>query len=90
MAKANLDQRRQSGSANSIATQPTYSADTGKASLNNLKQIALAFHNYHDVHKTFPAAVQVGPKNVQHSWRITILPYLGETELYNRYRQDEP
>ena len=59
-------------------------------SMNNLKQIALAFHNYHDTYKRFPAATQIGPKNVPHSWRITLLPFLGQAALYEQYRQDEP
>ncbi len=59
-------------------------------SMNNLKQLALAFHNYHDTYKTFPAATQIGPKDIPHSWRVTILPFLGQLELYKEYRQDEP
>ncbi len=61
-----------------------------RKSMNNLKQIALAFHNYHDTYKTFPAAVQIGPKNVPHSWRVTILPFVEGSALYEAYRQDEP
>jgi len=57
---------------------------------NNLKLIAHAFHNYHDTYKTLPAASQIGPKEVAHSWRISILPFVGQRELYEAYRQDEP
>jgi len=64
--------------------------DLKAESLNNLKQIAIAFHNYHDTYKTFPAAVQIGPKNVPHSWRITLLNFLGQSALYERYHLDEP
>ena len=59
-------------------------------SLNNLKQIAIALHNYHDTYKTFPAAVQLGPKNTPRSWRVTILPFVEQRALYEQYRQDEP
>jgi hypothetical protein len=59
-------------------------------SVNNLKQIALALNNYHDTYKAFPAAVQIGPKDVPHSWRISILPFLESFPLYERYRLDEP
>jgi len=59
-------------------------------SANNLKRVALAMHNYHDTYKRFPAAVQVGPKDVPRSWRVTILPFIEQGELYERYRQDEP
>ena len=60
-------------------------------SLQNLRQIGLAFHNYHDTYKTLPAAIQIGPKNIPHSWRITLLPFIDKgMNLFNEYRQDEP
>jgi hypothetical protein len=65
-------------------------AGSRSRSLNNLKQIGLAMHNYHDVYKTFPAAVQLGPKNTPHSWRVSLLPFLEQSTLYDQYRQDEP
>src|SRR5262245_15387881 len=43
-------------------------------SRNNLKQIGLAFHDYHDRSMKLPAAVQLGPNNVPHSWRVALLP----------------
>src|SRR6185503_2127066 len=56
-----------------------------------LKQIGLALHNYHDTYKTFPPAIQIGPKKIPHSWRVAILPYLNKGDtLYHRYRLDEP
>jgi hypothetical protein len=61
-----------------------------RRSANNLKQIGLACHNYHDVYKTFPAAVQIGPQGIPHSWRVSILPFLEQENLYNQYKQDEP
>jgi hypothetical protein len=72
------------------AVQASRDASHRRRSLNNLKQIALAFHNYHDTYKTFPAAVQIGPKDIPHSWRVTILPYVEQQSLYDAYRQDEP
>ena len=59
-------------------------------SLMNLKRIALAFHMYHDTFRTFPAAVQTGPKGVPHSWRISLLPFLDKRNLFESYRRDEP
>jgi hypothetical protein len=60
-------------------------------STNNLKQIALAMHNYHDVHKRLPPAVLVGSDGkTKHSWRVALLPYLEQQNLYNQYRFDEP
>jgi beta-lactamase regulating signal transducer with metallopeptidase domain len=60
-------------------------------SMNNLKQIGLAMHNYHDARKSFPPAVVIGPDGkTPHSWRVAILPYLGQDALYNQYKLDEP
>ena len=60
-------------------------------SKNNLKQIGLAMHNYHDTHGSFPPAVVNGPDGKPwHSWRVLILPFLDGVELYNQYRFDEP
>lgn len=58
---------------------------------NNIKQIMLAMHNYHDTSKSFPprATFSKDGKPLL-SWRVAILPYLGEGELYSQFRQDEP
>ena len=58
---------------------------------NHLKQIALAFHNYHDVYGTLPPAyIEDQDGRPQHSWRVLILPFLEQQDLYDRYRFDEP
>lgn len=59
-------------------------------SKNNLKQIGLGFHNFHDARKSFPPSAAKGPAGHPISWRVTLLPYLGHIELYQQYRQDEP
>lgn len=59
-------------------------------SANNLKQLSLGMHNYHDVNKGFPPAVIIGPNGDRHSWRIAILPYIEQGQLYDQYRFDEP
>lgn len=60
-------------------------------SRNNLKQIALAFHNYHDVNGHFPPPVLLGPDGkTKYSWRVAVLPYLDEAALYNAYDFSEP
>lgn len=58
---------------------------------NNLKQIGLALHNYHDTYGTFPPAVTYSADGQPlHSWRVLILPFLGEQMLYSRYNLNEP
>lgn len=48
---------------------------------NNLKQLALAFHNYHDVYKVFPAYQYMNTPTTWNSWRghgalTMILPFI--------------
>ncbi len=58
---------------------------------NNLRQIALALHLYHDQYRCFPPAY-VCDKNGKpmHSWRVLILPYLENDALYKQYDFSEP
>lgn len=52
---------------------------------NNIKQIALAMHNYHDTYKALPPAYTVDADgNKLHSWRTLILPFLEQQALYSR------
>jgi type II secretory pathway pseudopilin PulG len=58
---------------------------------NNLKQIGLALHNYHDVHGCFPPPYTVdGSGRKLHSWRTLILPFLDQAPLYQRIDLSKP
>ena len=58
---------------------------------NNLKQIGLALHVYHDEWGCFPPAYVVDEGGShRHSWRVLILPYIEQEQLYEQYRFDEP
>lgn len=53
---------------------------------NNLKQLGLAMHNYHDVHLTFPIGARddATPGNSWGmSWLVGILPFLEQGPLYD-------
>ena len=51
-------------------------------SKNNLKQLGLAFHNYHDVYKQFPIGAYVRPDGTAiHGWIIRLVPYLESSPL---------
>ncbi len=54
---------------------------------NNLKQIALAQHNYHDTYKSFATASswQRGPDGRQQSWseKVMLLPFLEQQTSYD-------
>jgi hypothetical protein len=60
-------------------------------SANNLKQIALAMHNYHATHGHFPPQAITGKDDKPLlSWRVAILPYLEQDNLYRTFRLNEP
>ncbi len=65
---------------------------------NALKQLGIAFHNFHDTYHKFPGSknVREGGRNASDddphpfSWRVAILPFIEESELFEQYRFDEP
>lgn len=59
-------------------------------SANNLKQLMLALHNYHDVNGRFPADVRDKDGKPLLSWRVQILPYIEQEALYKEFKLDEP
>ena len=98
--RTRLHRRRRCGGAGVIgilvalllpATEAAREAARRVSCTNNLKQIALAIHNYATANKCFPPAF-IADKDGKpmHSWRVLLLPYLGEEELYRQYRFDEP
>ena len=60
-------------------------------SQNNLHQIGIAMHNYHDTYKRLPLhAIYSKDRKPLLSWRVTILPYIEEQALYQQFKLDEP
>ncbi len=60
-------------------------------SMNNLKLIGLAFHNFADAYDTLPATAGLdNDGQPMLSWRVALLPFLDEMELYNQFHLDEP
>src|SRR5688572_7973995 len=68
---------------------------------NNLKQLGIAAHSYHDTHGQFPAAVQIArpPANGAQemvsayrtpgfgpNWAVFLLPYIEQESLYKQVR----
>lgn len=72
--------------------RPLLIAEARAASVNNLKEIALAMHNYYSANKHFPPPVLNGPDGkTTYSWRVAILPYMDrQMDLFRQYRFDEP
>jgi prepilin-type N-terminal cleavage/methylation domain-containing protein/prepilin-type processing-associated H-X9-DG protein len=67
---------------------------------NNLKQIGLALHNYHDANSKFPPGDTklilkdlIGPSHSGeggHAWSSFLLPYIEQGNVYNRINQNLP
>lgn len=73
------------------AVQAARGASQKMQSQNNLKQIALALHNYHDTYQVFPPAYTVDANGRKmHSWRTIILPYVEAQHVYQQVNFNEP
>jgi prepilin-type processing-associated H-X9-DG protein len=73
------------------AVQAAREAARRNQSLSQLKQVMLAMHVYADSKRVLPAhAIYSQDGKPLLSWRVTILPYIEQQELYNRFKLDEP
>lgn len=52
---------------------------------NNLKQLGLAFHNYHDTHNCFPFSYFVGSNLNASTWAVQLLPYIEQSALFDQW-----
>ncbi|UUO05068.1 DUF1559 domain-containing protein [Blastopirellula sp. J2-11] len=61
---------------------------------NNLKQIGLALHNYHDTYRAFPAGYIMdlvsGPEKPSYGWAVALLPYIEQHNLYDALAPHQP
>ncbi len=68
------------------AVQAARNAARRQQSSNNLKQIGLALHNYHDTFRTFPPAyIPNDDGSPRTSWRTLVLPFIERADLHNQY-----
>jgi type II secretory pathway pseudopilin PulG len=73
------------------AVQAAREAARRNSSMNNMKQINLALHNYADMKKAFPAHANYSADGKPLlSWRVHILPFLEQQALYDQFHLDEP
>jgi len=63
-----------------------------RRAINDLKQIALAAHNYASANndQIFPYAITDNKGKALLSWRVFLLPYVEEDNLYKQFKLDEP
>ncbi|WP_164103284.1 DUF1559 family PulG-like putative transporter [Candidatus Laterigemmans baculatus] len=65
-------------------------AEARKHAMRQLKHLSLAIHAYHDTFGHLPTAAATDEQGRPLlSWRVQLLPYLGERELYEKFRLDE-
>lgn len=73
------------------AVQAARNAARRTASSNNLRQLLIACHNYHDAHGRLPARANFDKEGKRLlSWRVHLLPYMDEEALYDQFHLDEP
>jgi hypothetical protein len=73
------------------AVQAAREAARRNSAMNNMKQIMLAFHNHEATYKSFPAYANFDAAGKPLlSWRVHILPFLEQSELYEQFHLDEP
>jgi hypothetical protein len=73
-------------------TDPAAEADrqAREEAKKRLREIGKAMHEFEGTWQFFPAGV-VGPKGeLGLSWRVQLLPHLGEGALYKQFKLDEP
>ena len=64
------------------AVQKVREAASRAKCTNNLKQLALGTHGYHDVNKTFPKGYYTGGN--AYGWAVFILPYIEQQNLFTQ------
>lgn len=72
------------------AVQAARDAARRAQATNNLKMIGLAMHNHADVFKMFPRSSYTQDGKPLLSWRVHILPFIEQQQLYRQFRLDEP
>jgi prepilin-type N-terminal cleavage/methylation domain-containing protein len=62
-----------------------YSRETARraACRNNLKNVAMGLHSFHDAKRRLPAGC-MGTRNLDHAWCSYILPYMEQTSIYRQ------
>lgn len=70
------------------AVQAAREAARRTSSMNNLRQIGIAIHNYHDTYRQYPPAVVTDANgNPLYSGRVLLLPFLEQEAIYRQWDQ---
>jgi len=72
------------------AVQAAREAARRTQSMNNMKQLGLALHSYHDKYNSFPPAVVTDASGKPlYSGRVLLLPFMEQQNLYDAFNKDE-
>lgn len=74
------------------AVQAAREAARRSQCLNNLKQLGIAAHNYHDAHRSFPLGMEMcaGPSLTVATFFVRLLPYVEESSLADEWCTADP
>jgi len=66
-------------------------ADASSGTIESLKRLTIALHNFHDNYDQFPPQALVNKSGDRLlSWRVMLLPFLDQQKLYQQFHLDEP
>lgn len=65
-------------------------AEKRRKEVLNLRQIGLGLHNYESAHEFLPNNISDKDGKPLLSWRVAILPYVDQAELFRKFKLDEP
>lgn len=66
---------------------------------NNMKQLGIALHNYHETHRIFPQMQVENIRNLVYDppnaesylgWNVMLLPFMDQTNIYNQINMNGP
>jgi hypothetical protein len=74
---------------------PVFGADLRTATMRkqaegNVKQILLGLHSYNDANGSLPGGIADKSGKPGLSWRVALLPYVEQLNLYKQFKLDEP
>ena len=73
------------------AVQQTRAASRRVMSANNMRQMVLGCLNFESAHRNFPPAYSMNEKGEKLlSWRVHLLPFFEQEQLYQQFKLDEP
>ncbi len=90
VATADVPYQEELGKAVAAMPKSIAIARANAKAINNLKQLGIAFFNFESAMGNFPGDVFGGDKPPAWSWRVQILPYIEQANLYQQLDLTKP